>query len=110
MKKKTEVKQPEAAPEAPREVPKLKHVDRVKESSPARSRSGSPIPQLKRVEQQKREESPFSPRGQSPIPKLKPVPKKEAVPEKVSLYDSEIIDLKISKESFQPDDCFFNFG
>jgi len=75
-------------------------------------RSQSPVPQLKRVEQQKRAESPA--RAQSPIPKLKPVPKKvpekETVPEKVRLCDSEIIDLKMSKESFQPDDSCFNFG
>ena len=78
LKKKPEVKKPEPAPEAPREVPKLKKVEQVKASSPVR-RSQSPELQiqLKRVGSPKRAESPAR-RAESPGPQLlKPTPKKE---------------------------------
>ena len=88
MKKKTEVKQLEKEPEPAKEVPKLKKVEKIKADSPApRSRSQSPIPDLKRVQRQPRAESPL--RAQSPIPKLKAVPKKGSpAPEKVRIGKS----------------------
>ena len=57
----------------------------MKRESPVR-RSQSPIPQLKRVEQQKRDSRENTPlRAQSPIPNLRPVPKKGSpAPGKVS--------------------------
>ena len=78
---------PEPKPQEPRELPKLKQVDKVKDSSPVRRSQSPDLPQLKHVEQQKKAESPA--RAQSPIPKLKQVPKKrtdsetKAAPEKV---------------------------